>query len=80
MLRLINLGSLDRVLINIVLFLPKHCFTFYDLRLTAFFPDLMNGFLFMRTLEMFRVPKLELGNQKKNQAFSGATMYLITPA
>ena len=53
MLSLINLASLDRVLMNIVLFLPKHRLTFYDLRVTAFLPDLANGFLFMRTLEMW---------------------------
>ena len=64
MLRLINLASLDRGLMNIVLFLPKHRFTFYDLGVKAFFPDLVNGFLFMRTLEMSGFPSWSLGTRK----------------
>ena len=47
----INISALDRVLMNIVQLLPQHGFAFDDLRMTAFFPDLVSCVRFMLTFE-----------------------------
>jgi len=55
MLSLIDIAAFHRILMNVIQLLMHNRLGFDDLRMIAFFPNLIRSFLFMSTLEKYRL-------------------------